>query len=284
MNSSQKLLSGKPNEKKRCGSRENDLILLFLFGKIRHILIMQNRKRIIIVGATSGLGRGLAECYISKGCQVGIVGRRSEILAEMAEGRQNVYKMTADVTDLHTVTECLERLRNEMGGMDCLVLCSGVGRINPELDFHMELPTVDTNVRGWTAVVDWAFLFFMKQGYGQLAAISSVAGLCGLAPAPAYAASKAYQIHYLESLRQRVRIAKKKVVVTDIRPGFVRTPLLGHPERLFWVDEPEKAVSAIHKVIESGRAAAVITRRWACLAPLMKIAPEWLVAMILRKA
>lgn len=245
---------------------------------------MQNRKRIIIVGATSGLGRGLAECYISKGCQVGIVGRRSEILAEMAEGRQNVYKMTADVTDLHTVTECLERLRNEMGGMDCLVLCSGVGRINPELDFHMELPTVDTNVRGWTAVVDWAFLFFMKQGYGQLAAISSVAGLCGLAPAPAYAASKAYQIHYLESLRQRVRIAKKKVVVTDIRPGFVRTPLLGHPERLFWVDEPEKAVSAIHKVIESGRAAAVITRRWACLAPLMKVAPEWLVAMILRKA
>ena len=74
---------------------------------------MQNRKRIIIVGATSGLGRGLAEYYISKGCQVGIVGRRSEILAEMAEGRQNVYKMTADVTDLHTVTECLERLRNE---------------------------------------------------------------------------------------------------------------------------------------------------------------------------
>lgn len=62
-----------------------------MFGKIRHILIMQNRKRIIIVGATSGLGRGLAECYISKGCQVGIVGRRSEILAEMAEGRQNVY-------------------------------------------------------------------------------------------------------------------------------------------------------------------------------------------------
>ena len=123
---------------------------------------MQNRKRIIIVGATSGLGRGLAECYISKGCQVGIVGRRSEILAEMAEGRQNVYKMTADVTDLHTVTECLERLRNEMGGMDCLVLCSGVGRMNPELNFNMELPTVDTNVRGWTAVVDWAFLFFMK--------------------------------------------------------------------------------------------------------------------------
>lgn len=247
--------------------------------------IMQKKQRIIIIGATSGLGRGLAERYISEGYDVGIVGRRQEILEKMSSGNMRVWMQTADVTDLDTVTDRLEKLRCEMGGMDRLVLCSGVGRMNPDLDFSVELPTVDTNVRGWTAVVDWAFSVFMKQGYGQLAVISSVAGLRGLAPAPAYAASKAYQIHYLESLRQRVRIEGKiKVIVTDIRPGFVRTPLLSHPEKLFWVDEPDKAVAAIYNVIEKEKKTAVITRRWAMLAPLMKIAPEWLVAMILRKA
>ena len=129
-----------------------------------------------------------------------------------------------------------------------------------------------------------AFSYFMQQGHGHLAAISSVAGIRGLAPAPAYSASKAYQIHYLEALRQRARISRKRVCVTDVRPGFVRTPLLSHPEKLFWVDEPEKAVRAIYRVISARKKKAVITRRWAFLAPWMRIAPEWLVAKILGKA
>jgi len=129
-----------------------------------------------------------------------------------------------------------------------------------------------------------AFSYFMQQGHGHLAAISSVAGIRGLAPAPAYSASKAYQTHYLEALRQRARISRKRVCVTDVRPGFVRTPLLSHPEKLFWVDEPEKAVRAIYRAISARKKKAVITRRWAFLAPWMRIAPEWLVAKILGKA
>lgn len=285
MNSYQKLLSVPGNEENAAMMSDKRFYYVTFVIKSLILRIMQKKKRIIIVGATSGLGRGLAERYISEGYDVGIVARRREILEEMADGNMHVWTQEADVTDLDTVTVNLEKLRCEMGGMDCLVLCSGVGRMNPDLDFSLELPTVDTNVRGWTVVADWAFSVFMKQGYGQLAAISSVAGLRGLAPAPAYAASKAYQIHYLESLRQRVRIeGNKRVVVTDIRPGFVRTPLLGHPEKLFWVDEPDKAVAAIYRVIESGKEKAVITRRWALFAPLMKIAPEWLVAIILSKA
>ena len=72
--------------------------------------------------------------------------------------------------------------------------------------------------------------------------------------------------------------------MTDVRPGFVRTPLLSHPEMLFWVDEPEKAVKAIYRAISARKKKAVITRRWAFLVPWMRIAPEWLVAKILGKA
>lgn len=245
---------------------------------------MKQQNKIIVVGATSGLGRMLAERYIRDGHVVGIVGRRGDKLAEVAKGHPEVHCLKADVTDVGRIATHLAALAGEMGGLDLLVLCSGVGRMNPDLDYVLELPTVDTNVRGWTAVADWAFSYFMQQGHGHLAAISSVAGIRGLAPAPAYSASKAYQIHYLEALRQRARISRKRVCVTDVRPGFVRTPLLSHPEKLFWVDEPEKAVRAIYRVISARKKKAVITRRWAFLAPWMRIAPEWLVAKILGKA
>ena len=193
----------------------------------------------------------LAERYIRDGHVVGIVGRRGDKLAEVAKGHSEVHCLKADVTDISQIAVHLSALAGEMGGLDLLVLCSGVGRMNPDLDYGLELPTVDTNVRGWTAVTDWAFSFFMQQGYGHLAAISSVAGIRGLAPAPAYSASKAYQIHYLEALRQRARISRKRVCVTDVRPGFVRTPLLSHPEKLFWVDEPKRRLGAIYRAISA---------------------------------
>ena len=245
---------------------------------------MDGKKRIMVVGATSGLGRMLAGRYIQEGNVVGIVGRREHLLEEAARGHAHVHALKADVTDAGQIATQLAGLVSAMGGLDLLVLCSGVGRMNPALAYELEQPAIDTNVKGWTAVVDWAFSYFMRQGYGQLAAISSVAGIRGLAPAPAYAASKAYQIHYLEALRQRARIARKPVFVTDIRPGFVRTPLLAHPEELFWVDEPEKAVRAIYRAIRARKRTAVVTRRWAFLAPWMRVAPEWLVAKVLARA
>lgn len=245
---------------------------------------MDKKMRIMVVGATSGLGRGLAERYIAEGHVVGIAGRRLSLLEEVSGGRSNVYSAVADVTDIRSVTSVLQDLLLRMGGMDCLVMCSGVGYMNPELDVAPEQITVDTNVRGWTAVVDWAFGRFMQQGYGHLAAISSVAGIRGLAPAPAYSASKAYQIHYLDALRQRADISGGKVKVTDIRPGFVATPLLSAPEKFFWVVSAEKAVKAIYRAIDEKKRRAVVTRRWAMLAPMMKIAPEWLVRLILSKA
>ena len=134
---------------------------------------MKQQNKIIVVGATSGLGRMLAERYIRDGHVVGIVGRRGDKLAEVAKGHSEVHCLKADVTDISQIAVHLSALAGEMGGLDLLVLCSGVGRMNPDLDYGLELPTVDTNVRGWTAVTDWAFSFFMQQGYGHLAAISS---------------------------------------------------------------------------------------------------------------
>lgn len=240
-------------------------------------------KKVIIVGATSGLGRGIAETYIARGWQVAITGRRTVLLAEVAGAHPNVVYDTLDVTDTARCIKVLESLTERLGGLDLLVLSSGVGRQNAALDFDLELPTIETNVRGWTAIADWTYKLFAAQGHGHLAAISSIASVRGLAPAPAYSASKAYQAHYLEALRQRAMVSGRPIYVSDIRPGFVDTPLLANPKQFFWVLPPEKAVRAIVRAIDRRRGVATITCRWALIAPIMRLLPTRLLAHFIAK-
>ena len=239
--------------------------------------------RVLVVGATSGLGRGIAETYISRGCVVGIAARRQQLLAEVAAGHPDVYTAVCDVTQPEACVEQLKALVMQMGGMDLLVLSSGVGNQNVVLSYEAERPMIETNVVGWTAIVDWAYTYFKEQGFGHLAAISSIAGVRGLAPAPVYSASKAFQSHYLEAIRQRAMRTGGRLCVTDIRPGFVLTPLLANPKQFFWVLKPEKAVRSIVRAIDRRKGVATITTRWAMLVPIMRILPNWLMALVLVK-
>lgn len=230
-------------------------------------------KRVIVVGATSGLGRGIAETYIDRGCQVGILGRRGNLLEEVAAGRENVKTAICDVMCPTETIETLQGMVETLGGLDLLVLSSGVGNQNWDLDYALDRRMIDTNVQGWTAIVDWAYRLFEKQGHGHLTAISSIAGLRGLAPAPCYSGSKAYQIHYLEALRERAIASPYPIYITDIRPGFVDTAILANPKQFFWVLPVDKAVRAIVRAIDCKKGVATITTRWALLAPVMKILP-----------
>ena len=238
-------------------------------------------KKILIIGATSGLGRGIAETYIRRGGEVGVMGRRQALLDQLvAMGEGGVKAAVCDVTAEDAPARVAALVR-EMGGVDCLVLSAGVGRQNPALDYALERPTLLTNVVGWTAIIDWAYNYFLAQGHGHLVAISSIASLRGLAPAPAYSATKAFQAHYLEALRQRAKASRLPLYITDIRPGFVDTPLLNDPKQFFWVLKADKAVRAIVRAIDRRKGVATITRRWALLAPFMKAAPEWLLVKVL---
>ena len=160
-------------------------------------------KKVIIIGATSGIGRGLAETYINEGCIVGIVGRRELILQEICSQSEDYHYRVCDITNDNDTLYQLNILTNEMGGMDILVICSGVGEVNPELDYRLEKPTLLTNVIGFTNIADWAFLFFQHQQSGQLVVISSIGGIRGSGVAPAYNATKAFQMNYTEGLRQK---------------------------------------------------------------------------------
>ena len=243
---------------------------------------MNNKKKIIILGATSGIGHALANRYIAAGHIVGLAARRLEILREMADQRDNVFFEACDVQEPMVCVDQLQQLATRMGGIDLFILCTGIGSMNAQLDDEIEQSTIRTNVVGWTAVVDWVFRRFLVQGFGHLVAISSIASLRGLGPAPSYSATKAYQAHYLEALRQRAMASGAPIYVTNIRPGFVKTPLLAHPEKFFWVVSVDRAADQMITAIEKKKGVVTVTRRWKLVVPILLCLPNWIIAKIIK--
>ena len=232
-------------------------------------------KKAIVVGATSGIGKELAGLLAGNGYIVGITGRRENLLAELAAGQPNQYfSKSFDITETTTVAKHLEELIEKMGGLNLLIISAGNGEENESLDFIVEKQMIDLNVSGFTCVADCAFNYFRKQGFGHLAAITSIAGLRGSRQAPAYSATKSFQVRYLEGLRQKAHKVNKAITITDIRPGFVNTSAAKFPIR-FWVASTEKAARQIFRAIQKKRKVVYITRRWRILAWILKILPGW---------
>jgi short-subunit dehydrogenase len=231
-------------------------------------------KKVIIIGSTSGIGKGLAQIFAANHYKVGITGRRKELLLELKDENPDAYlTKVLDVTDTVSSIEQLEELTNELGGLDILVISSGIGEINISLDFEIEKQTIDANILGFTSIADWAFNYFQKQQTGHLVLISSIGGLRGSSQAPAYNASKAYQINYTEGLQQKATKLKLPILITDIRPGLVDTKM-AKGEGLFWVMPLEKAVYQMYKAIVNKRNVVYVTKRWRIIALLLKLIPR----------
>lgn len=231
-------------------------------------------KKVIIIGSTSGIGKRLAQIFAANDYKVGITGRRKELLLELKDEIPDAYlTKVLDVTDTVSSIEQLEELTNELGGLDILVISSGIGEINISLDFEIEKQTIDANILGFTSIADWAFNYFQKQQTGHLVLISSIGGLRGSSQAPAYNASKAYQINYTEGLQQKATKLKLPILITDIRPGLVDTKM-AKGEGLFWVMPLEKAVYQMYKAIVNKRKVVYVTKRWRIIALLLKLIPR----------
>jgi short-subunit dehydrogenase len=231
--------------------------------------------RIIIIGATSGIGREVAKLYIAQGWQVGIAGRRAEELESLRkEAPEQVFSEVLDVT-LEDAPCRLQSLIDKVGGMDIFLLSSGIGKQNPTLTPDIELKTAATNVEGFIRLTTAAWHFFEKQGYGHIAAISSIAGVKGLGIAPAYSATKRFQNTYLDALDQLAHMNGLNIRFTDIRPGFVATPLLKDDNYPLLMKAPQVAQSIV-KAIQQKKRIVVIDWRYRILVFFWKLIPHWI--------
>lgn len=236
---------------------------------------MNNQKRVIIIGATSGIGRKLAELYAEKGFKVGITGRRNELLKEIKNKYpNNVETECFDVTENQNI-ERLNSLIQKIGGLDILVYSSGIGKPSKELDWELDKTTVDTNVNGFVEIANWGFNFFIKQGHGNMAVISSAAANRGNSWAPAYSASKAFQSNYFEALSIKAKRLRKNVFMTCIEPGFVDTNMV-RGNKTFMMIPLEKAGRQIINAIEKNKRKIQVSKRWWLIVKLMRLAPFWL--------
>ena len=232
-----------------------------------------NKQTIIIIGATSGIGRALFEKYATNGNRIGIVGRRTHLLDELyQEHPDTTITATADITKQDEIARAIDILYSELKHIDLAIVCSGTGDINASLDYAVERPTIDTNVMGWTFVVDTLYNIFEQQGHGHLVSITSAGGLRGEPMAPAYSASKAYQINYMEALRKKAYKSGNHIHITDIRPGLVNTAM-AKGEGLFWVMPVEKVASQIITTIRKQMSKVYVTKRWHILAIINKNLP-----------
>lgn len=232
-------------------------------------------KKAIVIGASSGIGRSLARKLVDNGYRVGITGRRKNLLLEIQKGNPNAYIVADfDISEMLRTNEKLTDLITKLGGLDLLVFSSGIGDLNNELAFRVDQDVISTNIFGFTQIVNWSFNLFKEQGFGHLVCITSIAGMRGSRHAPSYNASKAYQINYLEALRQKINNEGLLMYITDVRPGFVDTAM-AKGDKLFWKVPVEKAVQQIYDSIKIQKEIVYISKRWGLVAFIYKNLPKW---------
>jgi short-subunit dehydrogenase len=235
---------------------------------------MSNRK-MIIIGATSGIGRALAEEAHRRGYHVGLTGRRTERLEQIREELgEGCWIRTMDVTESKEAVRGLHYLIHEMDGCDILVLNAGVASFTHDLSIENEHHVIDVNVRGFATLMVAGFAYFKQEGHGHLVGVSSMAGMFGYGLSTAYSASKAFVINYLQGFRQKARRTDADIAVTDLRPGYVESEMTEDKRGMFWVAPTDKAAHQMMDAIARKKSYAFITKRWRLLAWLIGLLPQ----------
>ncbi len=239
--------------------------------------ITSNKKHIIIMGASSGIGREVALRFIAEGWRVGIAARRESSLQELKALYPN--QVEYDVIDITNpeAPDKLIKLIDRLGGMDIYFHCSGMGHQNTKIDINIELDTVRTNVLGFTQMIDTAFNYYKQHNLaGHIVAVSSIAGTKGLGVSPSYSATKRYNNIYLDCLDQLARMQGLKITFTDIRPGFVTTALLDDGQHYPAQMTVEYAADKIFKAVMKKKRVAIIDWKYSLLVFFWRMIPRWL--------
>lgn len=235
-------------------------------------------KKIVIIGASSGIGRCVATDFARMGWRVGVAARREQPLKEIKEQFPgNVAYSTIDVTAPDAAKRFLD-LVELIDGMDVLLYCAGTGKMNPQLDTAVDIGTIDVNCLGFVRIINAAYTYFKDTANverGRIAVITSIAGTRGIGIAASYSASKRFQRTYLDALCQLAHQQHVNVGFTDIRPGFVDTPLLDGGTRFPMTMPLDRGAQLIVKAITRGNRVKTIDSRWRVVNALWRLIPGW---------
>lgn len=229
------------------------------------------------MGATSGIGLAVAQKLARKGHKVGVAGRKVQVLRELKKDfPDNIEWEEIDITKPDAVDK-FHHLIEKLGGMDTYFHIAGVFYNNPDLILEDEITTLETNAVGFARMTSTAYKYFREnKREGHIAAITSVAGTRGMGPIASYSSTKKFGQTYLEALQQLAHLQHVKVKFTDIRPGWIRTPLMNPNQEYPLTMQLDYAGPLIIKALGRCRTAVYVDWRWELLIRLCQLIPRWL--------
>jgi hypothetical protein len=246
-------------------------------------------KTVIITGASSGIGAALATAFASKGYNLGLAARRIDKLEALARQLEDTYHVQVAIVALDVqqdaqVAPALSRLAQELGQVDIVVANAGISGVRRSGSGNIEIDKTifQTNVIGAIATLDAATKMFLAQGHGHLVGMSSFSAFSPLPTSAAYSASKAALTNYMNAMR--LELINKKINVTVIHPGFIKTDIAPHMDKYPFVIEADVAAQQMVRAIEINKANVIVPAMpWKAAKGLMKLMPDPLLAMMFNK-
>lgn len=239
------------------------------------------RRKILITGASSGLGAGMARAFAAKGRDLALCARRTERLddlkTELLQHYPNIIVAVAelDVNDHDRVPVVFASLAEELGGLDRVIVNAGIGKGAPlgSGKVWANKATIETNLVAALVQTEAALEIFKRQGRGHLVLISSVLGNKGVAGVKAaYAASKAGVSSLGESLR--AEYARGPIAVTVIEPGYIESEMTAKSQSTVLMVDNATGVAKMVDAIEKERGRAIVPGwPWVPLVALLKALP-----------
>lgn len=232
------------------------------------------KRRIWIIGASTGIGKALADALLAKGARVAVSARTEKTLDEGFATQPHALRLPLDIAEGKSVEDALATIHQQWGGLDLGIVMAGAYRsvraweLNEEVIRNM----MQTNVYGAMNASALLTQYFLKQGTGHVSIVASVAGYTGLPKAMVYGPSKAAMINFAETLY--IDLSEKGIGVSVVNPGFVKTPLTaGNDFKMPHLIEPEEAASEMIKGYEAGEFEIHFPRAFTRQLKLLRLLP-----------
>ncbi|ANS75602.1 oxidoreductase [Paenibacillus yonginensis] len=220
---------------------------------------MLKDQRVVITGASSGIGAEMARQLSMRGAFVVLAARNEDKLKQVGAGLSGPYGLVRmDVASAESVAEAFQTIQETYGPVDCLINNAGFGRFKPFVETSLDEfeAMMDVNYMGAVRCTKAVLPGMLAAGKGHIVNIASIAGKLGTAKSSAYAASKHAVLGFTNALRQELR--GTGVMLSAVNPGPIDTPFFegadpdgSYVKNVGWfMLKPEKVAKAVVQVIE----------------------------------
>jgi short-subunit dehydrogenase len=240
-----------------------------------------NKKKAIVIGASSGMGKETAKLLSQEGYTLGLCARRLNLLESLqTELPNSSYIKQIDVTNPNARQQLAE-LINQMGGLDLIIISisSYIDKVNNQSpnEWKQKERTLDVDAKGFISMADVALEYFKQQGHGHLVGISSTSMLRAPANNPVYSAAKVCISRYMEAQRNYMIQNNMDIQITDVVPGWVaveHSPM-GSAPGIYWEISTEEAGQTILAGIKAKKKIVYVPNKVWIVACILRWLPSW---------